>query len=318
MPFLSLIRFPNLLIIAFTQYMMRYAIIKPVIQSYHFDFQMSGFSFFCLVLSTMCTAAAGYAINDYFDVRTDRINRPDEVVVGRKIGRRKVMMAHVILSFTGVLLGGYVAWKAGVPELVLLFVMVAGMLWFYSSTFKRKFLIGNVVVALFTALVPLMTLLDIFPLNRVYHSELLRPDVNFNLAVFWISGYAAFAFLTTFSREIIKDAEDIEGDSAYGCRSIPIVMGIRTSKYIITGVNTIIMIAVLLAYILFLKDMPDGKTDRVTLIYLLLFIIMPIFHLSMVICKANTDKDYRKASNLLKLVMLSGILYSGVWVYFFK
>ena len=306
--FLSLIRFPNLLMIAFTQYVMRYAVIMPLVQLYDVKFRLNGFTFFCVVFSTICTAAAGYAINDYFDIKTDQINRPGKVVVGKAINRHKTVLTHGILCAAGILLGGYVTWMAGIPELVLLYVVVAGILWLYSFTYKRQFLIGNIIAALFSALVPMMALLDIPPIYSAYGTFLLEQGANLNFAVFWILGICVFAFLTTFSHEIIKDAEAFEGDVAYGCRSLPVVLGDRYTKWSIIGVNASIIVMLGLVYQIFLRQM----SGYFSFFYLLLLLVIPLAFISWKVLKATTDSDYRRAGNWMKWVMLAGTAYSGV------
>ena len=311
--FLALIRFPNLLIIAFVQCMMRYAVILPLLRLHGVEFQLSGFTFFCIVFATICTAAAGYAINDYFDVKTDKINRPAEVVVGKTITRRRTMGIHIISSAVGILLGGYVTWKAGIPELALVYIVVAGMLWLYSSIYKKQFLIGNIIVALFTALVPMMVLLDIPPIYKADGQYLLNQGASLNFAVYWILGVAVFAFLTTLSREIIKDAEDFEGDVAYGCRSLPIVLGDRYTKWTVIGINAVIVAMLGFVYCGYLHH----TTGWFSLLYILLLLIAPILFISWMIYKATAGNDYRRAGNWIKLVMLAGIAYSGiVWLMF--
>jgi len=299
--------------IAFVQYVMRYAVILPLANLYGLEFQLSGFTFFCIVFSTMCTAAAGYAINDYFDVKADKINRPGKVVVGRAITRRRMVMTHIILCTAGILLGGYVTWKAGIPELVLLYILVSGMLWLYSSVYKRLFLIGTVIAALFSALVPMMALLDIPPMYRFYEQFLLDKGINLNFAIFWILGVAAFAFLTTLSYEIIKDAEDFEGDAAYGCRSLPIVLGDRYTKWTIIGINTIIIVAFGWVYGCFHREI----SGCFSFFYILLLMAVPMVIISWKVYQANTSNDYRRAGNWLKLVMLAGIVFCGVYPFLF-
>ena len=310
--FLHLIRFPNLVMIAFTQYVMRYAVIFPLAQSHGVDFQLSGFTFFLLVFSTMCTAAAGYAINDYFDVKTDKINRPGKVVVGRKIGRHKAVMIHIIICATGILLGGYVTWKAGIAELALMYIVVAAMLWLYSLVYKRQFLIGNIIVALFSALVPMLVLLDIPPIYKSYGQFLLEQGASLNVAVYWISGVAVFAFLTSLSREIIQDAEDFEGDAAYGCRSLPIVMGDRFTKWTIIGINAVTVVLTGIVYGFFLRH----TSGWFSFFYLLLLLIVPVVFISWKVHQAATSDDYRRAAIWMKWVMLAGIAYCGIgWLY---
>jgi len=292
---------------------MRYAVILPLANLYGLKFQLSDFIFFCIVFSTMCTAAAGYAINDYFDVKTDKINRPGKVVVDKAITRRRTIMTHIILCAAGILLGGYVTWKAGIPELVLVYILVSGMLWLYSSVYKRQFLIGTIIAALFSALVPLMTLLDIPPMYRFYEQFLLDKGIHLNFAIFWILGVSAFAFLTSLSYEIIKDAEDFEGDAAYGCRSLPIVLGDLFTKWTIIGINTVIVVALGWVYGCFLRDM----TGYFSFFYILLLMTIPMVIISWKVYQASTSDDYRKAGNGMKIVMFAGIVYCGVYPFLF-
>ena len=306
--FFRLIRLPNLLMIAFAQYVMRYSVIMPTAHLYGVELQLSGFTFFCIVFSTMCTAAAGYAINDYFDVKTDKINRPGKVVVGRDINRHKTVMTHIALCSAGIFLGGYVTWKSGIPQLALVYMMIAGMLWLYSSIYKRQFLTGNLIVALFSALVPLMVLLDIPPIYEAYAAILLAQGANLNFAVFWILGVAVFAFLATLSLEIIKDAEDFEGDAVYGCRSIPIVLGDRYSKWIIIFINASIVALLVLAYQLFLSLL----TGSFSFLYILFLLVIPIFFISWKVFKATSIDEYQCAAKWMKWVMIAGIAYSGL------
>ena len=306
--FLTLIRFPNLLMIAFVQYMMRYAVILPLVRLHGVDFQLSGFTFFCIVFSTMCTAAAGYVINDYFDVKADKINRPDKVIVGKYISRRKTMMTHIILCAIGILLGGYVTWAAGIPALVVVYMVVAGMLWLYSTIYKQMFLIGNIIIALFSALVPMMPLLDIPPIYGMYQPLLLEAGANLNFAVFWILGFAAFAFLITLSHGIIKDAEDFEGDVAYGCRSLPVVLGELYTKWTIIGINASIVALVGIVYGCFLRHV----AGYFSFFYIIILLVIPLIYICWMVYKATTNDDYRRAGNLMQWVMLAGIAYNIV------
>jgi 4-hydroxybenzoate polyprenyltransferase len=241
-------------------------------------------------------------------MKTDKINRPGKVVVGKTINRHKTVMIHGILCAAGILLGGYVTWMAGIPELVLAYMMVAGLLWLYSFTYKRQFLIGNIIAALFSALVPMTALLDIPPIYRAYGTFLLEQGANLNFAIFWILGVAVFAFLTILSHEIIKDAEAFEGDAAYGCRSLPVLMGDRYTKWSIVGVNVAIVVMLALAYQLFLRQL----SGYFSFFYILFFLIIPIIFISWKAFKATTDSDYRRAGKWMIWVMLAGIAYSGI------
>ena len=311
----SLVRLPNLLIIAFTQYAMRYLLMKPLLPSDTFELQFGNLQFALLVLSTMFIAAAGYIINDYFDTRPDMINKPARVVVGVSISRKEAMILHAILNIIGVGIGVYLAFYVGLPSLSLVFVLSTGLLWFYSTNYKRQFLVGNLIVAFLTALVPLMVVLFEIPLlNREYGEVMIRYDANFNYLLAWVSAFSFFAFVTTLIREIIKDAEDLEGDNAYGMRTVPIVVGTFWTRFVVVSLIALTLFALvylLFKYIFFSVD----PADYISLVYFSLFLVLPLILLGIQIITARDKRGYHRASTLIKLIMLSGILYSVVVFY---
>jgi len=306
MYFLRLIRFKNLLIIVLTQYLMRWSIIKPLLKINQFELQFSELHFFFLVMATVLITAAGYVINDYFDTKTDLVNRPEAVILGRKLNRRWAILLHIIFNTIGIGLGAYISFYIGLPILTLVFVMITGILWFYSTTYKRQFLIGNVIVSLLTALVPLMVLLFEIPLLREkYGLLMIELKTNFNYVILWVAAFSFYAFLLTLIREIIKDVEDFEGDNAYGRNTLPIVLGVMNTKLIIITFILFTQFSIIYVYFRFLKDI-------VTLIYFGLLLIIPLLMLLYKIFVAKEKKDYHFASNLAKGIMLAGILYALV------
>lgn len=306
----TLVRFPNLVIIAATQYAMRYLIMEPLLPTSDFELQFGDLQFFLLVLSTVFIAAAGYIINDYFDTRTDMINKPSRVVVGVEVGRRQAMILHAMLNIIGVGLGVYLAFYIKLPVLSFVFLLATGLLWFYSTTYKRQFLVGNLSVSFLTGMVPLMAVLFEIPmLNRVYGEQMLQHNVNFNYIFAWVGGFSFFAFMTTLIRELIKDAEDFEGDSAYGMQTVPIILGSKWTKAILLSLIAItlsMLVFVLLKFILFSVE----PADFISLGYFVILLIIPFILLAIQILRAGVKKDYHRASTLIKLIMLSGILYS--------
>jgi 4-hydroxybenzoate polyprenyltransferase len=309
--FLKLIRAKNLLIIIFTQYLMRYAIIFPMLESKGFTSQFSDLNFFFLVLSTVFLAAAGYAINDYFDTNTDLLNRPKTVVVGKHINRRTVMNLHIALNIIGIALGFYISLQINLWKLVYIYILITGLLWFYSSSYQKMFLAGNVIVALLTAMVPLMTVLyEIPPLNAKYSNVLLRINENFYDIFFWIAGFSIFAFISTLNREIIKDAEDFEGDNAYGSRSLPVVAGIKITKIVTSSISFLTLILIIFSYYKYIYI--PGITDILSITYILLGLIFPTLFMIFKIIKAQTKDNWKTAGDISKLIMLLGVLYSLV------
>ena len=314
--FFKLIRVQNLLIIAVTQYLMRWSIIYPLLNKLsvvsneeviHFkDFvlQFNEFYFALLVLSTMLITGAGYVINDYFDIKTDVYNRPDNVIVGRKISRRAAMLIHIGMNFTGVALGIFVSFSIHLSILAVIFVLIPGLLWFYSTTYKRQFLIGNIIVSFLTGLVPFMVVLFEVPcLNAEYGKVMVDYHANFNILLGWVGGFAIFAFWLTLIRELIKDMEDFEGDHEYGRKTLPVKLGLGITKAIVVVLLAIFLSGLLWVYFMFIPDVS-------TLIYLSIALVIPSLYLIFRLTMSQIKKDYHLCSLLTKGIMLSGILYS--------
>ena len=314
--FLKLIRWQNLLIVILTMVLMRYAVLGAVISKIEvilqigtgeagpMELQFPWFNFMLLVAATVFITAGGYVINDYFDIKTDLINK-GKVIVGTKIPRRQAMMWHNIFNIAGVAAGFYISWKAGYIWLGALFLIVSGLLYFYSASYKRQFLIGNIIVALLTAMVPLLVVIYEWPALYRYYAvyAITLPELNF--IFYWVGGFAIFAFLTTLTREIIKDIEDFEGDAAYGRNTLPIVIGVVTSKVISISLIIITIGLLYLTWNLFIND-------YITLAYISLAIVLPLFYVIYKVIISINSKQLHIASSIMKIVMLSGILYSVV------
>ncbi len=183
------------------------------------------------------------------------INKPARVVVGVEIGRRVAMILHAMLNIIGVGIGIYLGFYIDLPALSIVFVLATGLLWFYSTNYKRQFLVGNLSVSFLTGLVPLMVVLFEIPLlNREYGQEMLQHNASFNYIFAWVGGFSFFAFITTLIREVIKDAEDFEGDAAYGMKTVPIVLGILWTRIIVVvliSLTIFMLLYLLLKYICF-------------------------------------------------------------------
>ncbi len=314
--FLNLIRWPNLIIIVLTMVLMRYAVIEPLIsktgvilihgngEEVPMVLQFPWYNFMILVIATLLITAGGYVINDYFDIKTDLINR-GEVIVGTMISRRKAIFLHAIFNIAGIAAGFYISWRAGYLWFGTLFLFVSGLLYFYSASYKRQFMVGNILVAILTALVPLLVVFFEWPALYKYYAVNAVTLPEFNIIIHWIGGFALFAFLTTLTREIIKDIEDFEGDKAYGRNTIPVVIGVLSSRIVAASLN--IITATLLYLVWYF-----AINDSITLIYLSLFIVLPLLIATYQLLITRDHKHLHSASRLMKIVMLTGILYSVV------
>src|SRR5688572_1506601 len=266
--FLRLIRVLNLLFIAVTQALFQYSIVVPMLSRNPHSSALPLNLFIILSLSSVLIAAAGYIINDYFDLNIDRINKPGRIVVEKVIKRRWAIIWHWVLSFCGVVLGFYVGWKAGVFWLCFANLCFVVSLWFYSTTFKKKLLAGNVIISLLTAWVVMV-------IGFVTHYRMIT-DIpyygaeNASRLLRFTFLYAGFAFIICLIREVVKDIEDMPGDAKYGCRTMPIVWGVHVSK-VFAGTWLAVLTAALFivfAYVLQFKWW-------LTAAYCLLFVIIP-------------------------------------------
>jgi len=265
---LRLTRFWNLVIIGTSQYFVAIFLIDHKL--------LLDWKLFVLASSTAIIAAAGYIINDYYDIKIDLINKPNRVVIGKNITRRYALFFHTILSFMGVALGFVLSWKLGVINFLSAF-----LLWVYSNNLKRQPFIGNFVVAWLTSI-------SIVLVNILY-------DVSNSLVII----YALFAFFMTLIREIVKDMEDLKGDNTFGCRTLPIVWGIRKTKVLLY-----ILLGSLASSVLLL----NAWYSQLPLSYFLIFLFIPLGLLLLRLIRADTRKDFYWLSQACKIIMLLGVI----------
>jgi len=277
---------------------------SPLLKVNGLSLQMSTSLFVAMMMATILVTAGGYVINDYFDRKIDTVNDPDDVIVGRSISLRHTMIIHLVLTSLGILLGLYVAFRIHFLYLSILYILGSGILWFYSTTYKRQMFIGNLIIAIMTGMIPMLVLLFELPLQYSHYDKILVAG-NFSLSylVIWVSSFSGFAFILTLAREIIKDAEDIKGDTSYGRRTIPAVVGFGISKAIVITLFTLTALLLILIYLLYLPD-------RLTLIYIIALLVLPLVVAVFLVLKANTAKAFHNISILTKCIMIAGLLYA--------
>ena len=305
--FFRLIRLPNLLFIILAQSLFQWCIYKSL---FPINTQDGNTQFYLILITSLFIASGGYIINDYFDVNIDQINRPEKVVVGSYISRRWVIFWHLIFS----LLGFYITtiafpflsfWHIHLSNLLTIL-----LLWFYSTNFKKNFLIGNVVIAALTA-----WSIAVVYFSKFTFTELINPPAdNLSLLRFFklMMVYSAFAFVLTLVRETLKDMEDMEGDEKFGCKTMPIVWGLKPTKVYI-AVWLIVLIAILLMIQLYV--IPFGWWYSI--IYCLLFVVAPLVIVLIKLPKSFTSLEFRKLSNYIKITMLAGILSMAFFYFLF-
>ncbi|MBS1657382.1 MAG: geranylgeranylglycerol-phosphate geranylgeranyltransferase [Chitinophagales bacterium] len=298
--FLRLIRSLNLLFIVLTQCSVQYFIIKPILAQAGAVPTLDELHFILLVAATVLIAAAGYVINDYFDVKVDEVNKPGRIFIDRVITRRAAMLLHQMFTGTGVLLALYVAWHAGNFKLGFIHPIVAAFLWFYSTGYKRKLLLGNLLVAFLTGFVILIVALYEKSLFNPMNAAVQRAAYSTIVIVF---AYFIFAFLVSLARELVKDMEDVEGDRSFGSKTVPIAMGVYRTKGLVYGI--LVFILMLLIYIQWIEISGGDFISALTVFTTVEFPVLVSLYL---LRQASTSAQFHSVSSVIKVVMFMGIL----------
>ncbi len=317
---LNLVRWGNLVIIAVCMYAIRFGVIYPFLNQVKIPFQLNELAFLSLVLSTLFIAAGGYIINDYIDQDADEYNRPDKLIINKHINEEVALNRYYIISFIGLLLSIYPAFEANNFNLILIQAGAVGALYFYATAFKAIPFLGNAVVALMGALVPLTAgLYDLLLLSFNQEAIVMQEGVMITLEDFpivlsvlfrYIIGFSVLAFLLHLIREMVKDMEDEYGDNLSETTTTAVVWGAKTVGIVSIGF-TMVLVGLISGVIYFQYKMEDVLSG----IYLGITILLPSVFVIMKLLTAEDKKDYHKIGNLLKLMMLFGILYAPVVFY---
>jgi 4-hydroxybenzoate polyprenyltransferase len=290
-PYLAILRPNNILLTLFTQGVFMIAASRT--SYFNIDWSNIIWPESVLIVLTCClTAAGGYIINDLFDVETDHINRPNKRILKRDISHKAAIVYYIILTALGQICGYYAGLGIG-----LFASAIAVLLYFYSSDLKAMGLPGNSLIAFMSGSVIYIASRGIHEIHSAYFAE-----------------YAFLAFLLTMARELVKDAEDIEGDKEQGCETFPILYGTRKTNILSNVILALIVIfLVTAAYLLSIEPFFNVKSaieiHRFVYPAFLVLALVPMILKSMwMIGKANNKRDYKKISKWLKLTMLVGLI----------
>jgi 4-hydroxybenzoate polyprenyltransferase len=291
----TVLRVPNLLIIAFTFLLLRYLVFIPVYSFYSVNAGMGSLHYLLMITATLLIAASGYIGNDYFDVATDRINKPEKQYIGIKIPAESALAMALVLSFFAIILAVILAvyLRSLVPAALLLFALSVS--WWYAIKLKKSLVWGNIAVSGMSAgTIAMAWLIE----NQYSHSG----EEPFIIITGIISAVTVFAFLLSLMREIIKDIEDIEGDSSIKCKSLPIVKGIPFTKTLVLLLSEFTIILLFIAQLFLLEF-----SKYAAAIWLIFGVEIPLIFFLVKLTKAKEKYDFHKLSQMLKWIMLGGM-----------
>ena len=308
--YLRLVRWSNLLFLAILIWVLEKWVCVQLLNAAYLGEVLPWWLLILLILAVVCTAAAGYVVNDYFDVKIDRINRPDQLIVTQTVSKDSAMLLYRILAVTGALFGLAVAWFTRSWPIALIFLIVPGLLWFYSSSYKRQFLLGNLIIAFVSALPPILVGLTNAAWLECHYPQVMPYVTTARDVILWTGGFALFAFLMTWIREGIKDLQDQNGDRELECHTMPIVLGETWTKAVLTIL--IAMTAGLMVYFWYaLLPMPH-TWGSLTTRYLVFGLLIPLACEVVLLWAAKISSDYKHAQLLMKSIMFLGVLFSFV------
>lgn len=280
----------NLFIIGLTHFLIFFFVLRNQIGTIVFP----NFDIFLFSISIILITAAGYVINDYFDIYIDRINKPEKNFIGTIIHRRTAIFLHSFFNLASIIFGIYLSAKYNNWYLLISFLIFSIFLYFYSAYFKRTTFFGNFTIALISAFGTILPLLCEDMARNIYNIELTNKSI--------VLIYAGFAFFLTLAREIIKDIEDIKGDISKGCKTLPIKIGIKKSRNF-TIFTLIIPIISLLIISIHLYN-----SNFILSIYSIILIFFPLIFFIILLLRSNSIKKFHNLSTLLKIIMLLGII----------
>ncbi len=309
MNWLLLVRWNNLFILLLTQLLVWFCVLLPLQKWTDEPLLLNGLNFTFLCLSTLLIAAAGYIINDYFDIKIDAINRPEKVILERNIHRRAAIVYHSLCNIVGIGLAAIIAHKAGKIHWISVQVFCTLLLFLYSSHFKRMFVIGNVIVAFLTAFT-IFTLFVYEPMlwHFLFEPAIMRKGIEILPNPIWMLGiYTCFAFVLTWMREVVKDMEDHIGDAAEGCVTMPIKLGLKSTAIFVQVLSLLAIVPLLLA---------SFKVQGILALYSFFALAIPLIIWVFYLPKKATTQHYSMMSRYLKLIMILGV--GSLLIYYYQ
>ena len=260
---------------------------------------LSDWQFGLLVLATICIAAGGYVINNIFDVETDTENKPANVIVRKSIPENMAYNIYLGATIIGVGIGFYLSNIIDKPSFASLFIIIALTLYFYSNSLKQSLLIGNIIVALLLSIsVLIIGIFDLYPII----TEENRPIMGLLFGI--LLDYAIFAFIINFIREIVKDLEDLEGDSSQGMNTLPIILGVNSTVKLVFGLSFIPIICLLY----YINHYIFSAGLLISTIFGFIFVLAPLLYFTVKIWAAKDKKDFNHLSTILKWILFFGML----------
>ncbi len=203
---------------------------------------INDWTFVFITVALILITSGGYVINDIFDRHPDSVNQVKNRINDGTISEKLARQLYFGITGLGGMIMILVCWYYGIYIFVIYYLIVAVLLYLYSSALQCKPFWGNFIIAVLCGLVPLVIVVP----DILYWFEVIRIQL-FVHPVSYLLLYALFAFTTTFWREMVKDLEDLPGDRQTGCQTLAVRLGAQKVKPLvkyIALVNILLIIGV--------------------------------------------------------------------------
>jgi len=207
-----------------------------------------------------------------------------------------------VFTVTGVLAGVLLSWLLNQVNYSLLFVFCAGLLWFYSERYQGIPIVGNLVIAFLSALsFGIVWLFQFFALANE-PQFFVSVQASFPLVNRLVLMYMAFAFLSSFLREIVKDIEDLKGDERFKCKTFAVAFGEKKARFLASAIAIIGLAgSIWIQYVFF--------NIEFWILFGYFFILDAVFVIIILwILNANESSNFGRLSNLIKILMFLGVI----------
>ncbi len=292
MVYLSIIRPINLLLLVLTQSLIKFGFLEPL----GVETAMEVFDFALLVLATVCIAAAGNIINDIEDVVIDKVNKPEKVIVGKKISEKTAYNFYITLNILGIAAGFYLSNRLGHPGLAAVFIIISILLYSYAISLRSLLVVSNLVVSFLVA--TSLLVLIVFDIYPAINSDFMELQVTASKVIIW---FAACAFYLNLIREVVKDIQDINGDKKGGRNTVPILLGRTTATTLVFVMGVFMLVGILWFSYNFLYQFTWVAG------YFVFFIGGPLLYFCIKSWNTSMPKDYKIMSTVLKIAMFTGV-----------
>ncbi|MCQ2198963.1 MAG: UbiA family prenyltransferase [Paludibacteraceae bacterium] len=309
---LKLLRLPQLCAVAIAQLVLHFYYFEPAMAYYGGEAKMEALPLTLCVLATVCTAASGFLANDYFDTRIDKVNRPLTRIVDASVSRDTAFYLCMGATAIALVVSAFLAYLASNSTYFFVFAGVVGLVWFYSASYKRIMLLGNVMFGLAFAMIPFTVLLfDIWFANMTY-GAFSKADAIFTKILNQSLLISFFVFGYMFVYDIVRGMEEEKGERELECRSLCIVCGKKVAKAVIIVVTIIVGLALVSCCIASKKF--TGQIG----IYIAFFVISLTIALSVQIVKSKVRFDYLIIYGLIYILMAVALGLMSIYAYYLE